>query len=267
MAREASARTRADELTVDELARAVDLPVRTIREYQTLRLLPPPRRRGRIGLYGDEHRQRLELIARLQQRGYSLAGIKDLLAAWDAGAGLPALLGLPVGSAALDETPMRLTRRELDARLPGLTTTLLRRACTAGLVQSDGDRYIARSPALLALVADGTNAGVPVRDMIKLAAILREHLHATADALADQLVTMLPISGSDDASTLEPLLRRGRLLLLQGASSLLADRLGDALLHRAGQTSARKALRDATERIRVGVVVDADGTIHPQERS
>jgi hypothetical protein len=50
-------------------------PPRMIREYHTMRLLPPPERRGRLGLYGIRHVQRLEFITRLQRRGYSLAGI------------------------------------------------------------------------------------------------------------------------------------------------------------------------------------------------
>jgi hypothetical protein len=39
----------AEPLTIDELARHVALPVRTIREYHTMRLLPSPERRGRVG--------------------------------------------------------------------------------------------------------------------------------------------------------------------------------------------------------------------------
>ena len=45
-------------LTIDDLARRVQLPVRTIREYHTMRLLPPPERQGRLGLYHDRHVQR-----------------------------------------------------------------------------------------------------------------------------------------------------------------------------------------------------------------
>src|SRR5262245_64256776 len=96
--------TEPEGVTVDELARDAGLPVRTIREYQTMKLLPPPVRRGRVGLYSHDHRRRLELIARLQRRGYSLAGIKDLLEAWHAGANLHSLLGYDIGPAALDET-------------------------------------------------------------------------------------------------------------------------------------------------------------------
>ncbi|MEP6624245.1 MAG: helix-turn-helix domain-containing protein, partial [Acidimicrobiia bacterium] len=64
--------------TIDELARVAELPSRTIREYQTVGVLMPPKRDGRRGLYDVEHRRRLALIARLQARGYSLAGIRDL---------------------------------------------------------------------------------------------------------------------------------------------------------------------------------------------
>src|SRR5271155_2205731 len=109
-----------EQLTIDDLARLVQLPVRTIREYHTMRLLPPPERQGRLGLYGSRHVQRLELIARLQRRGYSVAGIRDLLGAWQSGTDLTTLLGIDQSQAALDETPLRLTREEVSQRLPAL---------------------------------------------------------------------------------------------------------------------------------------------------
>src|SRR6516164_7005154 len=105
-------------LTIDDLARQVQLPVRTIREYHTMRLLPPPERRGRLGLYGSRHVQRLQLISRLQRRGYSLAGIRDLLEAWETGTDLTTLLGADESPAALGEPPLWLTQAELFERLP-----------------------------------------------------------------------------------------------------------------------------------------------------
>ena len=121
-----AAAAEADEpLTIDDLARRVQLPVRTIREYHTMRLLPPPERRGRLGMYGSRHVQRLQLIARLQRRGYSLAGIRDLLGAWESGTDLTTLLGVDESQAALDETPLRLTRAELLQRLPALDPAAL----------------------------------------------------------------------------------------------------------------------------------------------
>ena len=251
-------------VTVDELAREVGLPVRTIREYQTLRLLPPPVRDGRIGRYGAEHRRRLDLIARLQQRGYSLAGIRDLLAAWEAGANLHALLGLDVGAGALDETPLLLTRTELYARVPALRRGGWRRAEAAGLVQAHGrDRCIVRSPSLLALVADAVAAGVDVSTMLDLVGALRDELGSLAELIADEIVERVwdPLAAADRAADVEPLLRRGRLLLLQGVASVLADRLGDALVQRADHVTNGDELRAAIDHIRIGAVTDSQGNI------
>src|ERR1700751_390373 len=115
------AATQTDEpLTIDDLARQAQLPVGPIREYHTMPLLPPPERRGRLGLYGTRHVQRLQLITRLPRRGDSLAGIRGLLGAWENGTDLSTLLGLGERQAALDETPLSLSRAELFQRLPAL---------------------------------------------------------------------------------------------------------------------------------------------------
>src|SRR5260221_3716869 len=45
---------------------------------------------------------------------------------------------------------------------------------------------IVRSPALLALVADGIGAGIGVTEMLDLVGVLRDGLSALADSLADQ---------------------------------------------------------------------------------
>src|SRR4029077_14848435 len=86
-------------LTIDDLARRGQPPVRTIREHHPVRLLPPPERQGRLGLSHARHVERLRLITRLQRRGYSLAGIRDLLAAWEGGTDLVPLLGVDGGQA------------------------------------------------------------------------------------------------------------------------------------------------------------------------
>lgn len=251
------------DMTIDELARRAELPVRTIREYHTMRLVPPPERRGRVGYYGPGHVQRLELIARLQRRGYSLAGIRDLLQAWAAGADLTSLLGVEPGQAPLDEMPLRLTRDELLARVPALSGPALGRAREAGLIQSDGDRVWVRSPALLAFVADGIAAGVPVSDMLNLAGTLRRQLSSLAETIADLIADrLLPaLQAGQSPSELVPLLQRGRLLLIQGSASLLADSIGAALLRRSAGSDGGAALRAAVEQIRVGAVADGSGTI------
>ncbi len=249
-------------LTIDELARQVRLPVRTIREYHTMRLLPPPERRGRLGLYGSQHVQRLQLIARLQHRGYSLAGIRDLLGAWESGTDLTTLLGVGQGQAALDEMPLRLTRAELLQRLPGLEPAAMDRATRAGLVRPHGeDHVIVRSPALLGLAADWVRAGVPLAEVLDVIEVLTGDLSALARTLAGLIADRVVPPAVSGAGDLPGLFRRGRPLLLQGAASTLADRLGAALAERAeaaGDTRLRAALDD----VRVGAVTDAAGTIH-----
>jgi DNA-binding transcriptional MerR regulator len=261
-------------MTVDDLARRAQLPVRTIREYHTMRLLPPPERRGRVGIYGPGHVQRLNLIGRLQRRGYSLAGIRDLLQAWDAGTGLTAVLGVDADPGALDETPLRLSAAELASRFPALAGERLEDVCAAGLIQPGGDGFGVRSPALLALVTDGAEDGIPFEDMLELAATLRRHVAALAPALADVIADrlILPLlAAGRKPDELAPLLQRGRLLLIQAAASMLTDQLGAALLASAarGERAADgsgEALRAVVEQIRIGAVADAAGSIRHAAR-
>lgn len=258
------------ELTIDGLARRAQLPVRTLREYQTMRLLPPPERRGRIGVYGERHIQRLELIARLQRRGYSLAGIKDLLGAWDRGTDLTTVLGIPSGPMALDEAPLRITRAELLERVPAFTAATIEQAADAGLLGPlDAEYVLVRSPALLGLVVDGMAAGLPITVMLDLISALVDDLGGLARTLADTIVDKMwePGAHAGNVSELEVLLQRGRGLLLQGTASILADRLGAALLARADNTPRGEVLRGALDRIRVGVTSDAAGTLQRHGRT
>jgi DNA-binding transcriptional MerR regulator len=254
-------------LTIDDLARQVQLPVRTIREYHTMRLLPPPERRGRLGLYGDRHVQRLRLITRLQRRGYSLAGIRDLLGAWESGTDLVTLLGVDESQAALDETPLFLTRAELFQRLPELDEATLGRAGRIGLVRPHGeDHFGVRSPALLGLVADWVRVGIPLDGALDLIEVLTGDLDTLAGKLADLVVARIwePATASGRAGELPDLLRRARPLLLQGAATTLADRIGAALAERAGTASDGARLLAVLDAIRVGAVADSAGTIHRQ---
>ncbi len=81
-------------LTIDELAAAAGTTSRRIRSFQTLGLLPHPSLRGRTGVYGASHLDRLRAILRLQERGFSLESLRTLLGALDAGQSLAAVLGV-----------------------------------------------------------------------------------------------------------------------------------------------------------------------------
>jgi len=255
-------------MTVDDLARRSGLPVRTIREYHTMRVLPPPERKGRIGVYDAGHVQRLELIARLQHRGYSLAGIRDLLDAWDSGTELSALLGVDRGPVAPDETPMRLTRDELFGRLPGLDAASVRRAQDIMLVWPDGPgHYLVRSPALIDLIADGVRLGVGLDEMLDMIGELIAGLDTTASAVARSIAERIwePVAASESATDLPGFLTRGRVLLLQGVASVLADRIAAALRKQAEGIAGGAELSAALDRMSVGAIRDSSGSL--QRRS
>jgi DNA-binding transcriptional MerR regulator len=66
-----------DSLTIEQLANAVGLPVRTIRYYITEGLLPGPGTRGKAATYTVDHRRRLELIRELAEQRLPLREIRE----------------------------------------------------------------------------------------------------------------------------------------------------------------------------------------------
>ena len=60
------------EITIDQLAQRVSMSSRNIREWQRQGLLPPPTRRGRVGIYSDEHVARIRRVQQLHADGFPL---------------------------------------------------------------------------------------------------------------------------------------------------------------------------------------------------
>ena len=217
------------EWTIDELARRSVLPTRTLREYRRLGLLPPPHRRGRIGVYDDEHLRRLQLIARLQQRGYSLAGIGDLLDAWHAGVSLDAILDDP----GLDEAAQSFTRDGLIEHAPWLgSDDLFDRATDAGLITEVAGRWFVRAPSLLSLLGDAVAAGVPPHTALHAARELRVGAAIQAQALG--AIFLEHLWDRTEPNELERLGRRARVLAARSAAALVVDELARTLLTSAG---------------------------------
>ena len=248
-------RPSSSEWTIDELGAAAGVPTRTIREYQTVGVLEPPEKRGRVGVYGRAHLDRLRLIARLQARGYSLAGIRDLLDAWNDGRTLGTVLDLDeVGPAALDETPVMMTVAELEGAVTGLGTKHARSdAESVGLIAKMGDRYVVRSLALLRLVAEATTAGVPLGTSLHVAEAFRNGARVQADRLGELLVGSLWDPDGDNAAT-ESMARRVRFLIAQAAASLVIAELG-RFIEEAATTPAGAGLAELVEALRVGALI------------
>jgi DNA-binding transcriptional MerR regulator len=214
--------------TVDQLAAVVQLPVRTIREYQTLGLLPPPRREGRIGRYGPPHVRRLELIARLRERGYSLAGIRDLLGQWGSGADLGKVLGLePDQLVHLEEPGAPATLDQLRAMLPGLSLDdVADLEATGTLEAAPTGGYCVPSPSLLQLAVDARALGLTFDGVVRLLESVRE----AADLVADEVVQQIGRMPADlDREAAEAFLQRARGLIGHGVGRLTLHRIGRQL--------------------------------------
>lgn len=216
------------EWTIDQLAGLAGLPVRTIREYQTLGVVPAPRRQGRVGRYGPSHLQRLQLIARLRDRGYSLAGIGDLLGNWSAGADLGEVLGLePDELVHVDEPGAPATLDQLRALLPAMIPDHLGALEAAGVVERcRPDRFCIPSPSLLQLTIDAQGAGLAPHDVIALLGAIQRAADTVANEVVDQ-IGRLP--ADTDAETTAAFLQRGRGLLAHGLGRLTIHRIGQKL--------------------------------------
>ncbi|MBI2711063.1 MAG: MerR family transcriptional regulator [Actinobacteria bacterium] len=178
-------------MTVDELARAANLMVSTVRLYQHRGLLPPPTKRGRIAWYGEPHLNRLRLIASLQVRGFSLASIRELVDGMDRGDSLRAILGLSGGpSTWTPEPPGTVSLTQLAEALPHaeLTPELVQRVVSLGLVElaPDGATVIVRSPSFLRIGSELGALGVPADVILDQ----YEALRADADRIAERFTEL-----------------------------------------------------------------------------
>ena len=176
------------ELTIDQLAAAVGLTVRTVRSYTTRGLLPPPRLRGRTGLYGREHLARLGVLREMLDAGYTLAAAEQVLSATPAGVTGP---GLDVYRALLSpweaEEPEVVDRAVLGARFgEPLDDDRLERLVALGLarLRPDGRLELPR-PSLVRAGLQLAGLGIPVDAVLATQAVLDEHARAMAQACVD----------------------------------------------------------------------------------
>jgi DNA-binding transcriptional MerR regulator len=236
---------------VEELSARTGAPVRTIREYQTWQVLHPPTRVGRVGFYDDSHVRRMETIARLQERGYSIAAIRDLFKAWDQGSGLRDVLGIDDSfGVPADEASVALSAEQLEELLPAITGSarLLRRAVKVGLVIEDGAGFWARSPALVQLVADMIDSGLPPTAALDVAETVVSSASRIGAAVAGTLTGQ---RSGGDLTEVEPTVRRGRVLLARAVASHTIDQVGRHLVDRAPSVPG---LDELIDNVRIGHV-------------
>jgi DNA-binding transcriptional MerR regulator len=235
---------------VEQLAHDHDLPVSTVRLYQTRGLLPPPRREGRVAYYGIEHRTRLRAIADLQARGFSLAAIKELLDGAASGQSLEAVLGLATASSTWHrEPPATLSLAELLAALPGVEPTpeLIERIIGLGLVELGTDgTVVVESPTFLDIGSRLMRLGVPGDVVLDE----YEHLRGLTDDVADRFTDVFRRSfwASFEADGL-PAERVGDVIGVLEELGPLAEAVVTVTLRHSLQAAAQQFLDEQAERL------------------
>lgn len=247
--------------TVDELAAAAGLPVRTVRHYQSEKLLPAPERQGRIALYRGEHLERLQLIARLQDRGLKLSAIRDAFKRIEKGElWLDDWLGVgdELRAPWSEERPEVLTEAALADRVehrPGVVAALV----DAGVIRRQhglSDTYLVPSPAALDITLELDRAGVDIDTATEAAGIMRKHLVRTSEELVEHF---LERAGSGFA-------RRGTAEDIAEALKALRP-LGARAIQLVFTQEIERALRTAAEQGRITPSPAAGNTPDERDRS
>ncbi|MEU6348125.1 MerR family transcriptional regulator [Streptomyces sp. NPDC047072] len=207
--------TEKREYRMEELARLAGITVRTLRFYRERKLIPPPRREGRIAWYDDHHLARLRTIAALLDRGHTLTGIAELAEALDHGRDVADVLGVPLPT---EEEPVRLTPEELAARFEGqVTAENLATALDLGYLGTDGDDIVHISRRLLDVSSALVREGIPLAEVLTAGKRVREHVDALAEMFTELI---LRHATENDLHRLRPLARS----VVEAELSLALDR-------------------------------------------
>lgn len=220
------------EYRAGELAEAAGITPRTLRFYRERKLLPPPRKEGRITWYDERHLARLRTISALLARGHTLGGIAELMVAFEKGrdsASAAELLGVSPALTARfsEETPVRLTPEELAARFPGEDTPEnLSTAIELGYLSIEDDEIVHISRRLLDASTVLVEKGVPLSAVLEAGRRMRGHVEAIstdfAGLLKEHLLT--PASSFDTAAEAVESLRPFAKQVVDAELSMALDR-------------------------------------------
>lgn len=237
------------EFTIDELAREAGTTVRNIRAYQERGILPPPRRQGRVGLYGPSHLARLKIIGSMLARGYTLANVAELVQAWEQGHNVGDVIGLEaaVTSPWTDETPMHVPLPQMLDLLGGQMPEpeVMARAVELDLIRPVEDGFIVPSMRLLNVAATLIREGVPLSAMLNLTTELRKRTEEIADGMVLMIIRHVfdrygkdSLPPPDEAPRLANLIWRLRPLVMQAVDSEAARAMEKAAQKHLGERLA-----------------------------
>ncbi len=219
------------EYRVDELADAAGVSIDTVRFYQRRSLIDPPRRVGRVALYGPGHLERIAEIRRLAAEGYTLAQI---------------------GRRPSDRT---VSRSELAER-SGVPEPLISLLVDSGVLRSTTDpsgqaRFDESAIGMLQAGLAILSAGVPLDDLTQLAAVHAGNVETVVDSAIELFVEHVKGETVGDDAQLLAVVEA----LLPEVTRLVAQHFHHTLVSRALER-VRESDNDGLERALVAADVD-----------
>lgn len=246
-----------DEFTIDQLAARAGMTVRNVRAHLSRGLLDPGEMRGRTAYYGAEHLARLELIAGLQRRGFSLAAIGVLVNQTPSGSAEEALR-LYRGMLApwQPEDPVEIGADEFDAWAGAeLSAAAVAQLVDSGLVERvAADRLRILNPSMVRAGAHAVALGLSPEAIVETGVALRARTREVADMFVglfeDQVWQAhvdagLPREGAADVRTAVEALQPVATQSLLGAFRQTMQESMDDFIHRLSGdlTEAERAAR------------------------
>ena len=232
---------------VEELAAEANISVELLRSYQSRGLLPPPRHEGRVAVYGARHLDRLRLIRRLKDEGYSM---KMLTAA------LSQERPVTDGEDEPAAPEEMLTQRDVAERT-GVHPAVLRSLEGSGVLRPrrfDGEpRYTDADVRAVRMLLTLLGFGLPLEEFLEVAKVQIETNDRVAAAAVDLFMRNVrePLVAEHlgqraEADRLVAALR----LMLHGATAMVGYHFQRAVLNavqdeleRTGSKAERAALR------------------------
>ncbi|MGB7240082.1 MAG: MerR family transcriptional regulator [Rhodococcus sp. (in: high G+C Gram-positive bacteria)] len=229
------------EYRIDDLAHAAGTTTRNVRAYRERGLLPPPEKRGRIGIYDDVHLARLRLIDVLLQRGFTTSHISDFITGWENGKDLAEVLGLQnaVTEQWSNDEVVEIPLDMVDEFLGD--SDQLTRLQALGLARVDGDTCIFTDPELLSGFSSLSEYGFTIGQLIDV----HERIHAAVDGIAKDMIGTAKnhivdlhgegwLPGDDEVGATTDMLVKMRELAVHSVTAILARTLDENLQHELG---------------------------------
>jgi DNA-binding transcriptional MerR regulator len=158
---------------VEQLAAACDVSVDTVRYYQTLGLLPPPEREGRVAWYGAEHVERIADVRSLQRKGLTLAAIGRVVRGELGAADADLAAAVAAARGQTGDDGQELLTLEAFAARSGVPASLIQAVEREGIVLSrmedGGERYAAADIDVVRTALRLLEFGLPLGDLLALA--------------------------------------------------------------------------------------------------